>query len=110
MGSNFPLRTGDAKLAKSIVNRRFLKETCVAPSAIARLDLKECALVEILEFPARSESISSSGRCCNNLITIESNYSRLRRLPEKGERLNGRVHEVIVGRAGKGGHFGEIIV
>ena len=56
MGSSFPLGTGDAELAKSIVNRRLLKETCVADSAIARLDLKACVLVDIDEFPAFSES------------------------------------------------------
>jgi hypothetical protein len=110
MGSSFPLGTGDAELAKSIVNRRLLKKTCVADSAIARFDLKAYVLVGIDEFPAFSESISSSGRCCNNLITIEPENSRLRRLPEKSEGLNGRVHEVIVGRAGKGRHFGEIVL
>jgi hypothetical protein len=50
MGSSFPLGTGDAELAKSIVNRRLLKETCVADSAIARFDLKACVLVDIDEF------------------------------------------------------------
>ena len=110
MGSSFPLGTRDAELAKSIVNRRLLKETCVANSAIAGLYLKACVLVGIDEFPAFSESISSSGRCRDNLIAIEPDNSRLRRLPEKSEGLNGRVHELIVGRAGKGGHFGEIVV
>jgi hypothetical protein len=49
-GSSFPLGTGDAELAKSVVNRRLLKETCVADSAIAGLYLKACVLVDIDEF------------------------------------------------------------
>ena len=108
--SSCPLGTGDAELAKSVVNRRLMKETCMAASAITRLDLKARALVDIDKVPAVSERISSSARGCNDLITIELNYSRLRSLPEKGEGLNCSVHEVIVDRAGKGGHFGETIV
>src|SRR5271163_3919548 len=110
MGSSCPLGTGDTELAKTIINRRFLKEACVADSAITRLDLKACVLVNIDEFPVLSKSVRSSGQCCNSPLTIESNNSRLRRLPQKAESLNGRVHEVIVSPAGKGGHFGEIIV
>src|SRR3984893_13538864 len=106
-GSSCPLGTGDAELAKSVVNRRFLKETCVAASAITRVDLKARVLVDIDKVPAVSERICSSARGCNDLMTIERNYSRLRSLPEKGEGLNGRVHEIIVDRAGKGGHFGD---
>jgi hypothetical protein len=49
-GSSFPPGARDAEFAKSIVNRRLLKETCVADSAIARLDLKACAFVDIDEF------------------------------------------------------------
>src|SRR6202163_603152 len=104
-GSSCPLGTGDAELAKSVVNRRLLKETCVAASAITRLDLKARVLVDIDKVPAVSERISGSAGGCNDLITIELNYSRLRSLPEKGEGVNGSVHEVIVDRAGKGGHF-----
>ena len=58
--SSCPLGTSDAELAKSVVNRRLLKETCMAASAITRLDLKARVLVDIDKVPAVSERISSS--------------------------------------------------
>jgi hypothetical protein len=51
MGSSCPFGTGATELAKTIINRRFLKETFLAESAMTRLELKACVLVNIDEFP-----------------------------------------------------------